>query len=197
MKNTVLSYYSYLCGRGRNSASEPRHSHRPPRGHQAVATLARPLGVLRLRSPSAHRAEPPPLAVAAPVHAVAHACEFEPCRAQRATLRGSNLRLITSEVRAEPQPMDRRPPHGRASCAALVAARPLSRAAPQATSVVARRRLAGSPRRAVAAALRPFLACRCRTRCLLLRASGEGDQASQPGLEPGLGQSVESEPWEG
>ena len=124
MKNTVLSYYSYLRGRGRNSASEPRHSHRPPCGHQAVATLARPLGVLRLRSPSAHRAEPPPPAVAAPVHAVAHACEFEPCRAQCATLRGSNLRLITSEVRAEPQPMDRRPPHGRASCAALVAARP-------------------------------------------------------------------------
>jgi len=160
MKNTVLSYYSYLRGRGRNSASEPRHSHRPLCGHQAVATLAR-------RS------------AAAPVHAVAHACEFEPCRAQRATLRGSNLRLITSEVRAEPQPMDRRPPHGRASCAALVADSPLSRAAPQ------------------AAAARPFLACRCRTSCLLLRASGEGDQASQPGLEPGLGQSVESEPWEG
>jgi len=179
MKNTVLSYYSYLRGRGRNSASEPRHSHRPPRGHQAVAMLARPLGVLRLRSPSAQRAEPPPLAVAAPVHAVAHACEFEPCRAQRATLRGSNLRLITSEVRAEPQPMGRRPPHGRASCAALVADSPLSRAAPQ------------------AAAARPFLACRCRTSCLLLRVSGEGDQASQPGLEPGLGQSVESEPWEG
>ena len=160
MKNTVLSYYSYLRGRGRNSASEPRHSHRPPRGPQAVATLARPLGVLRLRSPSAHRAEPPPPAVAAPVHAVAHACEFEPCRAQCATLRGSNLHLITSEVRAEPQPMGRRPPHGRASCAALVADSPLSRAAPQ------------------AAAARPFLAC-VLAACCCARQEREARQVSR------------------